>query len=204
MAADLKEPVVRLRNNHADRQAMIALFRAVRGLGHRLANGRYVPAHAGNRVAGSQRDHRRQAGDSGQFSHKQILPVTRLAGKPGFTANRRADPRRGLGEFLNPSGKAWWARQGLNLRPHPCEGCALPLSYAPTSCRLSADDAAKRRRVAPPCFREKGGAFATALPCAGGISIRRRDVQTGQITYYPARTRRSAISSPHPSGPCRP
>src|SRR5205085_5711946 len=21
---------------------------------------------------------------------------------------------------------------GLNLRPHPCEGCALPLSYAPT------------------------------------------------------------------------
>ena len=27
--------------------------------------------------------------------------------------------------------KTWWARQGLNLRPHPCEGCALPLSYAP-------------------------------------------------------------------------
>ena len=27
--------------------------------------------------------------------------------------------------------KRWWARQGLNLRPHPCEGCALPLSYAP-------------------------------------------------------------------------
>ena len=29
----------------------------------------------------------------------------------------------------------WWARQGLNLRPHPCEGCALPLSYAPTLVR---------------------------------------------------------------------
>ena len=29
--------------------------------------------------------------------------------------------------------KRWWARQGLNLRPHPCEGCALPLSYAPAS-----------------------------------------------------------------------
>ena len=32
----------------------------------------------------------------------------------------------------------WWARQGLNLRPHPCEGCALPLELrarpkAPTS-----------------------------------------------------------------------
>ncbi len=24
-----------------------------------------------------------------------------------------------------------WARQGLNLRPLPCEGSALPLSYAP-------------------------------------------------------------------------
>ncbi len=23
---------------------------------------------------------------------------------------------------------AWWAMQGSNLRPHPCEGCALPLS----------------------------------------------------------------------------
>ena len=30
-----------------------------------------------------------------------------------------------------PSENRWWARQGLNLRPHPCEGCALPLSYAP-------------------------------------------------------------------------
>ena len=25
----------------------------------------------------------------------------------------------------------WWAMQGLNLRPLPCEGSALPLSYAP-------------------------------------------------------------------------
>ena len=25
----------------------------------------------------------------------------------------------------------WWAQQGLNLRPLPCEGSALPLSYAP-------------------------------------------------------------------------
>jgi hypothetical protein len=24
-----------------------------------------------------------------------------------------------------------WAQQGLNLRLHPCEGCTLPLSYAP-------------------------------------------------------------------------
>ena len=32
--------------------------------------------------------------------------------------------------------EAWWARQGLNLRPHPCEGCALPLSYAPASSTI--------------------------------------------------------------------
>ena len=25
----------------------------------------------------------------------------------------------------------WWAMQDLNLRPHPCEGCALPLSQSP-------------------------------------------------------------------------
>ena len=25
----------------------------------------------------------------------------------------------------------WWARQGLNLWPHACEACALPLSYVP-------------------------------------------------------------------------
>ena len=27
--------------------------------------------------------------------------------------------------------KEWWARQGSNLRPCPCKGLALPLSYAP-------------------------------------------------------------------------
>jgi hypothetical protein len=26
------------------------------------------------------------------------------------------------------TGGKWWAMQGSNLRPHPCEGCALPLS----------------------------------------------------------------------------
>ena len=24
------------------------------------------------------------------------------------------------------SGGKWWAMKGLNLRPHPCKGCALP------------------------------------------------------------------------------
>src|SRR5216684_3769220 len=30
-----------------------------------------------------------------------------------------------------PTGNAEWAQQGLNLRPLPCEGSALPLSYTP-------------------------------------------------------------------------
>ena len=38
--------------------------------------------------------------------------------------------------------KRWWARQGLNLRPHPCEGCALPLSYAPALARNGAEGGA--------------------------------------------------------------
>ena len=31
----------------------------------------------------------------------------------------------------NSTGMGWWARQGLNLWPLPCQGSALPLSYAP-------------------------------------------------------------------------
>ena len=30
----------------------------------------------------------------------------------------------------------WWAQQGSNLRPLPCEGNALPLSYAPDRSRF--------------------------------------------------------------------
>ena len=53
---------------------------------------------------------------------------------PIFVEKRRQDLRNGSGaihKFLLFQGRLWWARQGLNLRPHPCEGCALPLSYAP-------------------------------------------------------------------------
>jgi hypothetical protein len=28
-------------------------------------------------------------------------------------------------------GNEWWAREELDLRPLPCQGSALPLSYAP-------------------------------------------------------------------------
>lgn len=39
--------------------------------------------------------------------------------------NKKPAKSKRLGGFI------LWAQQGLNLRPHPCEGCALPLSYAP-------------------------------------------------------------------------
>ncbi len=42
---------------------------------------------------------------------------------------------------LNNQRRLWWARQGLNLRPHPCEGCALPLSYAPAEWTVSVGEA---------------------------------------------------------------
>src|SRR5690606_41386216 len=58
-----------------------------------------------------------------------------------------------VGHLFRPKPlKRWWARQGLNLRPHPWEGCALPLSYAPARpvLNLSKD-------------RRQGRAFATAV-----------------------------------------
>ena len=30
---------------------------------------------------------------------------------------------------LNKQRSLWWARQGLNLRPHPCEGCNIWLFH---------------------------------------------------------------------------
>jgi hypothetical protein len=40
----------------------------------------------------------------------------------GHTGSCRHQSRRTLRRT------PWWAMQGSNLRPHPCEGCALPLS----------------------------------------------------------------------------
>ena len=47
-----------------------------------------------------------------------------------FYIEQQAEFRNGEKMSINQR-DLWWARQGLNLRPHPCEGCALPLSYAP-------------------------------------------------------------------------
>jgi hypothetical protein len=61
-------------------------------------------------------------------------------GKPNGEFWRNAGNRSGARtqasvqspEHLIEEGK-WWARLGLNQRPLPCEGSALPLSYAPVS-----------------------------------------------------------------------
>src|SRR3546814_4588833 len=62
----------------------------------------------------------------------------------------------------------WWARQGLNLRPHPCEGCALPLSYAPVPNDVAAADVRK------PDVHSRCGA-----DCNGVLCIGFRPMQTG-------------------------
>jgi hypothetical protein len=41
--------------------------------------------------------------------------------------SRSTGARRSAARAIFREGR-WWALQGLNLRPHPCEGCALPLS----------------------------------------------------------------------------
>ncbi len=54
--------------------------------------------------------------------------------RPLFGVKRRRNMQRRklvIHKFPIFQRDLWWARQGLNLRPHPCEGCALPLSYAP-------------------------------------------------------------------------
>src|SRR3546814_14339121 len=55
----------------------------------------------------------------------------------------------------------WWARQGLNLRPHPCEGCALPLSYAPVPNDVAAADVRK------PDVHSRCGADCNGVLCIG-------------------------------------
>ena len=56
-------------------------------------------------------------------------------GDPG-TEERLADQLDHLRNIVNDEGfhaKKWLARLGLNQRPLPCQGSALPLSYEPTS-----------------------------------------------------------------------
>lgn len=48
-----------------------------------------------------------------------------------FLFGNCAEKGRGVAKAL----KTWWAMQGLNLRPHPCEGCA-PSDFAAKSPQI--------------------------------------------------------------------
>ena len=46
-----------------------------------------------------------------------------------------------------PLGEAWWAHKGSNLGPLPCEGNALPLSYAPGTIMQGGRTLSAGRRI---------------------------------------------------------
>jgi integrase len=59
-------------------------------------------------------------------------PGSNRPGKDQKTKNRSIFPRNS------------WAQQDLNLRLHPCEGCTLPLSYAPSADSFRSSSPAPR------------------------------------------------------------
>jgi hypothetical protein len=71
-----------------------------------------------------------------------------------------------FGKMIEPSIEGlWWAHKGSNLGPLPCEGNALPLSYAPgTSASLEAGRPRRIRSV--PAIYEVGAVRVKLL--AGG------------------------------------
>src|SRR5258706_2464396 len=84
-------------------------------------------------------------------------------------------------EKPNKSRLVWWAHKGSNLGPLPCEGNALPLSYAPGNFRArskalkSASD-----RDEPPCQSPR------FTKCRLPVSSCRR-VETGLARKAPSR-----------------
>ena len=82
-----------------------------------------------------------QGGDYGAWSLDGVGPESPGSGRAGgFDCEKGARPHRGPGMQRARPGRGWqgsdlqelwWARQGLNLRLLPCQGSALPLSYAP-------------------------------------------------------------------------
>lgn len=63
-------------------------------------------------------DARNARGSSRRSEAMITAPTSSMSGR-GKVSNFAAD---------RANGRGWWAMQGLNLRPSPCEGDALPLS----------------------------------------------------------------------------
>lgn len=89
-------------------------------------------------------------------------------------------------------GTVGWAQQGSNLRLHPCEGCTLPLSYAPARARSG------RRGRGAGRHRAKPGAASSASPFATQASVAPARSRTqGCYTLTPAW--RNLKAGPHPA-----
>ena len=56
-------------------------------------------------------------------------PASSAYAQAAVAMHASAEARRPRGDDRQDA--KWWARLGLNQRPLPCEGSALPLSYAP-------------------------------------------------------------------------
>ena len=70
---------------------------------------------------------------------------------------------------LNNQRRLWWARQGLNLRPHPCEGRGR---FQPTSSRHSINQAPKNGAVR---------ALYETRFCTGGFAVFAIDVSGAAV-----------------------
>ena len=57
---------------------------------------------------------------------------------PGLNADIAEPPNLLKRWWGKGGGEKWWARRGSNPRPLPCQGSALPLSYAPGAVLRSA------------------------------------------------------------------
>ena len=119
---------------------------------------------SGHLTEGMQRHYSTVSGDEQRQALAKVIDLTRAAAKPALrpgeeggqqptevdsTGQRRWPARWTAGRGRWTAGARGglriarfprhfqWAQQGLNLRLHPCEGCTLPLSYAPgeaTAC----------------------------------------------------------------------
>jgi site-specific DNA recombinase len=66
----------------------------------------------------------RQFVDRVEVSYDEV----RISGSKAALAGAIASQEKGTSEGVPSFVRKWWAVQGLNLRPHACEACALPLS----------------------------------------------------------------------------
>lgn len=69
--------------------------------------------------------------DRKHVAHPRIFPSGRCHVPPLYADNCRKAQGRRFQKVAEIKDFPWWAHKGSNLGPLPCEGNALPLSYAP-------------------------------------------------------------------------